>query len=98
LVDFHEISGDAIVWGVKAIIFNSIASIILKWLRFKLMMWMYYLRHTALLNNGLGLFSFVWFPWLHHVPSLADVTMETKVCMKIRAFWNIAPCSLRVDQ
>jgi hypothetical protein len=37
---------------------------------------MHYLHHSALLNSGLGLFGIVGFPWLHHTPSLADVTME----------------------
>jgi hypothetical protein len=32
------------------------------------------------LNSGLGLFSIVGFPWLHHIPALADVTMGTKAC------------------
>jgi hypothetical protein len=41
---------------------------------------MYYPQHSALLNNGLGLFSIVGFPWLDHIPSLADFAMETKVC------------------
>jgi hypothetical protein len=61
------------------IIFNSIASNILKWLRFKLLRWIHYLHQSALLNDGLGLLSVVSFPWLHHIPSIADVTMETKV-------------------
>jgi hypothetical protein len=34
----------------------------------------------ALLIIGLGLFSIVAFPCLHHIPCFADVTMETKVC------------------
>jgi hypothetical protein len=41
---------------------------------------MHYLHHSALLNIGLVLFGIVWFPWLHHMPSLADFAMETKVC------------------
>jgi hypothetical protein len=60
--------------------FNPIASTILKWLRFKSVRWMHYLHHSALLNNELGLFSTVGFPWLHHTPPLADVTMEIKAC------------------
>jgi hypothetical protein len=32
----------------------------------------------ALLISELGLFTIVGLPWLHHIPSLADVTMETK--------------------
>jgi hypothetical protein len=26
------------------------------------------------------LFSIVGFPWLHHIQTLADVTMETRAC------------------
>jgi hypothetical protein len=40
---------------------------------------MHYLHHSALLSNGLGLFIFIGFPLLHHIPSLGDGTMETKV-------------------
>jgi hypothetical protein len=50
-------------------IFNSISSNILKWLRFKLLRWMHYLHHSAMLNNRLGLFRFLGFPRLHHIPS-----------------------------
>jgi hypothetical protein len=39
---------------------------------------MQYLHHLALRINGLGLFIIVGFPWLHHIVSLADVTMEAK--------------------
>jgi hypothetical protein len=59
--------------------FNLITSTTLKWLRLKLMGWMHYLHHSAFLNNGLGLFSIVGFPWLHHILSLADIALETKV-------------------
>jgi hypothetical protein len=41
---------------------------------------MHYLHNSAFLNNGLRLFSIVGVPWLQHIPSLADVSMETKVC------------------
>jgi hypothetical protein len=34
--------------------------------------------HSTLLNNGLGLFSIVEFPWLFHITSSADVTMKNK--------------------
>jgi hypothetical protein len=34
----------------------------------------------ALLSSQLGLFSIFWFPWVHHMSSLADVTMVTKAC------------------
>jgi hypothetical protein len=82
LVDLDEIlyGGVAIVGDIDVITYNPIASAILKWMTFKFVRWMHYLYHSALLNSGLGLFSFVGFPWLHHMPALADVTMETKVC------------------
>jgi hypothetical protein len=35
-------------------------------------------NHSALLNSGLGLFSIVGFPWLHHLPSLVGLTVVTK--------------------
>jgi hypothetical protein len=41
---------------------------------------MHYLHHSALLNNGLELFNTVGFPWLYHIPSLADFAIETTVC------------------
>jgi hypothetical protein len=62
------------------IIFNPIASTILKCSRFIVLRWMHHLHHSALLNNGLELFSIVGFPWLCHMPSTADVTMETTAC------------------
>jgi hypothetical protein len=34
----------------------------------------------ALLVSGLGLFSIVGIPWLHHAQSLTDVTMGTNAC------------------
>jgi hypothetical protein len=37
------------------------------------------MHHSALLNNRLRLIGIVGFPWLHHVPSLADV-MVNKAC------------------
>jgi len=42
---------------------------------------------SALLVSGLGLFSVVGFPWLHHTPSSADVTMGTKVCASLEGEW-----------
>jgi hypothetical protein len=33
---------------------------------------------SALLSNGLGLLTVLRLPWLHHMPSSADLTMETK--------------------
>jgi len=50
----HAIKGD-----LDAIIFNSIASTILKWWRFKLLRWMQYLHQSALLSNGLSLVTIV---------------------------------------
>jgi hypothetical protein len=68
---------DEILYGVDAVVgdfvvttFNPIASIILKWLRFKFVRWMHYLHLSALLRNALGLCSIVGFPWLHHTISL----------------------------
>jgi hypothetical protein len=54
---FHEIqyAGLPIEEDLGAIIFNPIASTILKWLRFKLQRWMQYLHQSALPNNGLRL-------------------------------------------
>jgi hypothetical protein len=62
------------------IIFNPIASTILKWLRFTVVMWIHYLHHAALLKNGLELFSIVRFPTLHHTQTLGDITMEITAC------------------
>jgi hypothetical protein len=45
---------DAIVGDLDAITFNPIAASILKWLKFRILRWMQYLHHSALLNNGLG--------------------------------------------
>jgi hypothetical protein len=62
---------------LDAIIFNPVSSTILKWLRFKFVNW----RHdfqpcTAMVWDCLivGLF------WLHHIQSLADVTMAIIEC------------------
>jgi hypothetical protein len=38
------------------------------------------MHHSALLNSGMGLCSFVGFPWFNDIKSSADVTMETKAC------------------
>jgi hypothetical protein len=82
LVDFYETlcGGDVIVGDLDVITFNPIASTFLKWLRFKFVRWLHYLQHSALLDNELGLFSIVGFPWLQHTPSLVDLTMEIKAC------------------
>jgi hypothetical protein len=70
VVDFYEIwyVCDAIQGDLDAIIFNPIAPAILKWLRFEFVRW-------ALVISGLWLFLREGFPWLHHAPSLGDVTM-----------------------
>jgi hypothetical protein len=77
LEDLDEIlcGGDAIVGDLEEITFNPIASAIVKWLSFKFMMWMLYLPHSTV---GWDCFSIVGFPWLHHIKSLADVTVETR--------------------
>jgi hypothetical protein len=48
-----------VIQGNLAVVFNPIASITLKWLRFKILRCMQYLHHSALLNNGLGFVSSV---------------------------------------
>jgi hypothetical protein len=77
------------------IIFNPIFLAILKWLRFKLLRWMHYLHHLALLSNGLGLFSIFWYPWILNIPSLVDFAIEIKACtfevVAVPAY--IHPCS-----
>jgi hypothetical protein len=74
MVDFHEIwyGDNAIPGDLDVIIFNSISSTILKWLRFKVVSW----RHDFQLCTAMvwdcvvvGLLS------LHHSQSLANVTM-----------------------
>jgi hypothetical protein len=50
--------GDAMVGNLDATTFNPIALTILKWLRFKVMMWVH---HSALLNSGLGLITLLGF-------------------------------------
>jgi hypothetical protein len=64
LVDFHErwYRGNAIQEVLDAKIFNLIASIILKLLRFKVVMW-------ALLNSGFG-FPYLVYLDIFHRPSL----------------------------
>jgi hypothetical protein len=56
LIGLDEIlhGGVAIAEDLDVTSFNSIASDILKWLKFKVVRWMQYLHHSALLNNGLG--------------------------------------------
>jgi hypothetical protein len=87
LVHFDEIlyGGVTIVTDLDVITFNSITSTILKWLRFKCVRWMHYPYHSALLNNGMGLFSIIGFPRIQHTSSLADVTMDIKACTLLKA-------------
>jgi hypothetical protein len=59
---------------------DPIASTTLKWLRFKRVRCTQYLHHSAFINNGLVLFGITGFTQLHHIQSLADVTMVTKAC------------------
>jgi hypothetical protein len=66
--------GDAMVGNFDATTFNPIALTILKWLRFKVVMWMH---HSALLNSGLGLINIVGYLRFHHIPSSDDEIMET---------------------
>jgi len=82
LVDFHEIwyGGNAIQGDLDAVIFNPISSTILKWLRFKVVSW----RHdfqpcTAMVWDCL----IVGLLWLHHIQSLANVTMATIAIGKV---------------
>jgi hypothetical protein len=69
--DLYKIlyGGDAITGDVERATFNPIASTTLKLLRFKVGRWIQYVHHSALLNNGLGLFSIVGLSWLHHIRS-----------------------------
>jgi hypothetical protein len=68
---------NAIQGDLDAVILNPISSTILKWLRFKVVSW----RHdfhpcTAVVWDCL----IVGLLWLHHVQSLAHVTMATIAC------------------
>jgi hypothetical protein len=79
MVDFHEIwyGGNAIQGDPDAIIFNPISSTILKWLMFKFVSWRHdFQSYTAMVWGCLivGLLR------LHHMQSLANVTMATIAC------------------
>jgi hypothetical protein len=82
---YDILQDDAIALDLHATTFNPVASTILKWLRFTLARWLQYLHHSALLNNVLGLFIIVGFPWLHHTPHFADAEMGIKACSLLRA-------------
>jgi hypothetical protein len=86
LVDFHEIwyGGNAIQGELNTVIFNPVFSTILKWLRFEVVSW----RHdfqpcTAMVWNCL----IVRLLWLHHMHSLANVTMATIAIGKVGKFF-----------
>jgi hypothetical protein len=74
LIGFHEIwfAGNAIQGDSDAVIFKSMASTILKWLRLKFVRW------VMLARQWFGIVCIVALPWLHHIRSSADVTMITK--------------------
>jgi hypothetical protein len=82
LVDLHDIwqGGNAIQGVLDAVIFNPIFSTILKWLRFKVVTW----RHVSQPCTEM-----VWdcltvgLLWLHHIQSLANVTMATIAAGKV---------------
>jgi hypothetical protein len=79
LVDFHEVwyGGNDIQGDLDAIIFNPISSTFLKWLKFKTVSWGHdFQTRTAMVWDCLivGLLS------LHHIQSLANVTMTTNAC------------------
>jgi hypothetical protein len=76
LVDFHDIwyGGDAIQGDFDAIIFTPISSTVLKWLTFRVVSWGHDFHPcTAMVWDCLiiGVFR------LHHIQSLANVTMAT---------------------
>jgi hypothetical protein len=63
-----------------AIIFNPISSTFLKWLRFKVVSWRHdFQPFTAMVWNLL----IVGLLWLHHIQSLANVTMTTIAIGKV---------------
>jgi hypothetical protein len=81
-VDFHEIwhRGNAIQGDLDAIIFNPTSSTILKWLRFKVVSWRHDVQPcTAVVWDHL----IVGLLWLHHIQSLANVTMATIATGKV---------------
>jgi hypothetical protein len=79
MVDFHDIwwKVDVIPVDVDAIIFNRISLNILKWLRFKVVRRRHDFQPCA--ANGLGLFE-CWNISVHHLQSLANVTIENIAC------------------
>jgi hypothetical protein len=81
-VDLEDLlyGGDDIVGYLDATTPNPIAPTSSKWLRFKVLKWIQCLHNSTLLNNGLGFKSVVGFSWLHHILSVADVSMETNAC------------------
>jgi hypothetical protein len=51
-----------VVGDLDTITFYPIASTILKWLILKIVRWLQYLHHSALLNSGLGFHGYI----IHH--------------------------------
>jgi hypothetical protein len=76
LVDLHDIwqAGGTIQGDLHVIIFNPISSTVLKWLRFKAVSWVHDFQPcTAMVWDCL----IVALVWLHHIQSIANVTMTT---------------------
>jgi hypothetical protein len=79
VVDFHEIwyGGNAIQGDLDSVIFNPISSTILKWLRFIAVSWRHdFQPFTAVVWDCL----IVELLWLHHIQSLANVTVAAIAC------------------
>jgi hypothetical protein len=82
MVDFHEIwyGGNSIEGDLDSTSFNLISSTILKWLRFSGVTW----RHEFQPRTAKGWdFLTVGLLWLHHIQSLANVTMAAIVIGKV---------------
>jgi hypothetical protein len=82
MVDFHEIwyGGNSILGDLDSTSFNLIPSTILKWLRFNGVTW----RHDFQPHTAVGWdFLIVELLWLHHIQSLANVTMTAIVIGKV---------------
>jgi hypothetical protein len=62
---------------LDAVFFNPISSTILKWLRFKIIIWRHdFQPFTAMVWDCL----IVGLLWLHHIQYLPNVTMATIAC------------------
>jgi hypothetical protein len=82
LVDFHEIwyGGNAIQENLDATIFNPISSTVLKWLRFKVISWKHDFQPCTAMVWDCFIVGLL---WLHHIQSVANVTMETIAIEKV---------------